>query len=150
MALKKDFYIEVFKREQKWIELIDSKLLNGIYCKFSLQPFYLEMKKDLEQEYALTHNEIIGNIINIIGQIIEEIEVIYERFRNGMEVDVTSLKSLFLIAKMSNSYKQENQISKLQVQKQILEKAIENHNRTDITTEDYVYDDFPEEVKRVK
>ena len=42
MALRQDFYTEIFEQEKKWIELINSKLLNSIYCKYMWQLFYLE------------------------------------------------------------------------------------------------------------
>ena len=46
MALRQDFYTEIFEQEKKWIELINSKLLNSVYCKYILQPFYLDKKKE--------------------------------------------------------------------------------------------------------
>lgn len=152
MALKKDFYIEIFEKEQKWIELINTKLLNAIYCKFSLQPFYIAKKKELEQEYILTHNEIMGNVIGTLNLIISQLEVLYEQFRTGNTVDMSSLMPLFLITKMSNSYKVENtnEMSQLQIKKQMLEQEIRNVQQGNFTEEDYVYDDFPEEVRKVK
>lgn len=157
MALKKDFYTEIFEQEQKWIELINSKLLNSVYCKYSLQPFYLEKKRDLEQEYLLTKNEIIANIIEVINSIVEQIELFNEQFNSGHTVDVNSLLPLFLTTKMSNTSKKEEnnsevsqEITELQIRKQILENKIKNYDRNTFINDDYVYDDFPEEVRRVK
>ena len=50
MPLSNAFYIEVFAKEQKWIELIDKGLLNSISCMYELKPFYLEKKKQLEED----------------------------------------------------------------------------------------------------
>lgn len=152
MALKKDFYTEIFEKEQKWIELINTNLLNSIYCKFSLQPFYIAKKKELEQEYALTHNEIMGNVVGTLDLMISQLEILYEQFRTGNTVDMTSLMPLFLSTKMSNSYKSENtnQMSQLQIKRQMLEQEIRNVQQGNFIEEDYVYDDFPEEVRKVK
>ncbi|MBQ2946443.1 MAG: hypothetical protein IJE04_01140 [Bacilli bacterium] len=152
MALKKDFYTEIFEKEQKWIELINTKLLNAIYCKFSLQPFYISKKKELEQEYFLTHNEIMGNVVSTLDLLISQLEVLYEQFRTGYTADANSLIPLFLITKMSNSYKNENinEMSQLQIKKQKLEQEIRNAKQEVSFQEDYVYDDFPEEVRKVK
>lgn len=157
MALKNNFYSEIFEKEQKWIELINSKLMNSIYCKFSLQPFYLEKKRELENEYNLTHNEIIREFINIIDSIITQIELLNLQYKNNKFVDINSLLPLFLTTQMSNNSKKEEpevtfnpEISKLQIKKQILENQIKNYNREELDDQlDYLYDELPEQSKKV-
>ena len=39
MALKNNFYDEIFEEEKKWIDLINSNLLNSIYFKHELKPY---------------------------------------------------------------------------------------------------------------
>lgn len=157
MALRQDFYTEIFEQEKKWIELINSKLLNSVYCKYILQPFYLDKKKELEQEYFLTQNDIIGNIIGIIDSIIGQTEVFNEQFISGEKVDINLLIPLFLTTKMTNTSKKEEEksnisqeINELQIKKQLLENQIRYFDKNVTPDNEYVYDDFPEEKEKVK
>lgn len=149
MALKKDFYNEIFEQEQTWIELINSKLLNSIYCNLALKPFYIEKKNQLEIEYKLNKNVIIGQILNLIYNIIDQIDLLNSQYKNNMKVDIESLLPLFLITQMSNTFKEEKKVSrdikinKLQREKQILENEIGNYSEDFDNMEDYLYDDFP-------
>ncbi len=155
MALKNDFYSEVFTNEQKWIELINAKLLNSVYCKLTLKPFYIEKKKQLEQEYNLKNNKIIEQVIPILEVIINKIDLLEEAYNNGENVDINSLIPLFLSVQMNNMLpKKENDIitpyDRLDIKRQVLENQINNYERNESYSEDYIYDDFPEEVVRVK
>lgn len=152
MALNNDFYSEIFTNEQKWIELINSKLLNIIYCNLALKPFYLEKKSVLEQEYNLTNNKIIGQILSVLDNIINKIESLDEAYKNNQNTDIKELIPLFLATQMNNIYqKQDNNTitvsDRLQIKKQVLENEVMNYDRTILDNEDYVYDDFPEEIK---
>lgn len=158
MALEKNFYNEIFEREQKWSELINSNLLNSVYCNLTLKPFYVEKRKELKEEYDQTKNEIIKQIILIINDIINEIDLFNYQYVNYKKPNISSLLSLFLITKMNNVKQKENKaierksenIDKLKNEKQILQDQINNYNRDIKEIEDYVYDDFPEEIIRVK
>lgn len=155
MALKSDFYSEIFEKEQKWIELINLKFLNSVYCKLTLKPFYMAKKNELEQEYNLTGNKIIEQVIPILGEIINKINLLEEAYNNGEDVDINSLMPLFLSVQMNNVLpKKENnlitQSDKLEIRKQVLENQVMSYDRNSLNIEDYVYDDFPEEVKRAK
>ena len=156
MDLRQNFYAEIFEHEQKWIELINSKLLNSTYCKYKLQPFYLEKKETVKEEYFLTRNEY-DKFIDIIDSIIEQIEVFYQQFKSGQKVDIRLLQSLFFVTRMCKTQKEEEnnseirqEINELQIRKQLLENEIRNFDKNISNEEDYVYDDFPEEVRRVK
>ncbi|MBE6139061.1 MAG: hypothetical protein E7174_00950 [Firmicutes bacterium] len=152
MALNNDFYSEIFTNEQKWIELINSKLLNIIYCNLALKPFYLEKKSVLEQEYNLTNNKIIGQILSVLDNIINKIDSLDEAYKNNQNTNIKELIPLFLATQMNNIYqKQDNNTitvsDRLQIKKQVLENEVMNYDRTILDNEDYVYDDFPEEIK---
>lgn len=155
MALKTDFYSEILEQEKKWIELINSKLLNSIYCKYILQPFYLAKKRDLEEEFLLTQNKIIGYILEVIEPIILQIELFNNQFRTGEKVDISTLLPLFLTNQMSNSTTKEEEkstpireeITGLQIKKQLLESQLRKFDRNVINNEEYIYDDFPEDVR---
>jgi len=152
MALKNEFYSEIFINEQKWIELINSKLLNSVYLKHTLHPFYLEQKRSIKQEYFLTKNEY-DRFIYIIDSIIEHIELLYEQFNVGQIVDINSLIPFFLTSQINNTHRMTErtaQINELQIRKQLLQNEIRNFDRTVVNDDDYVYDDFPEEIKKVK
>ena len=156
MALKKDFYSEIFEKEQKWIELMDKNLLNSVYCKFSLQPFYETKKLELVREYTSTKSEIIKNLIIIINQILSQIEMLYKMYLDGQNTNMNTLIPLFLSSQMSNTLKVDDnkplvnsEVDKLQIKKQILENKLSNYYKSE-TEEDYVYDDFPEETRKIK
>ena len=151
MALKIDFYNEIFEKEQKWIELINSKLLNSIYCNLTLKPFYTEKKNQLEFENNLNDNTIISEMLILVTNIINQIDILNTQYKNNKSVDIESLLPLFLTTQMSNASKIEKKVSRneeinrLQLEKQILENEIRNYGKKNDDIEDYVYDDFPNE-----
>ena len=152
MDLRQDFYTEIYKKEQKWIELINSKLLNSIYFKLDLKPFYLEKKKEVKQEYFLTKNEY-DKFIDIIDSIIEQIELLNEQFNAGQSIDINSLIPFFLTSRMKNVYRMPEEISEineLQIRKQLLQNQIRNFDKNATGNDDYLYEDFPEEIRKVK
>ena len=153
MALKNEFYNEIFDQEQKWIETINSNLLNNIYCKCTLKPFYAEKIKILENEYIVSKNKLIEQIIIIFKNIISQIEIIEERYQNNKKIDVKSLLPLFLTTQMyTTQTKKETgdsnlnlELSRLQIRKKILENKIKSYNRQKKQIyDDYLYEDFPE------
>ena len=157
MALDKSFYNDIFEHEQKWTELINSNLLNSIYCNLTLKPFYIQKKEKLEEEYNKTNNEIIKQIILIIDNIIDKIELFNYKYVNYQKPNINSLLTFFLTTKMNNILDKEdknnenqNEIDKVHIRKQILEIQIENIDRTLEYEPDYVYEDFPQEVRRIK
>lgn len=103
MALKSDFYNEIFKKEQMWIDLINEELLNSIYCNLTLKPFYMQKKQELEQEYNATNNPIIGEIIPIIDNILQKISLFNEQYRSSKQVNINEMLPLFLTSQMNNT-----------------------------------------------
>ena len=151
MALKNNFYNEIFEKEQKWIELINSKLLNSIYCNLTLKPFYVEKKNQLKTEYDLNNNAIIGQILTLVDNIINQIDLLNSQYKKNMTVDIKSLLPLFITTQMSNtsriekSVSRNEEINRLQLEKEILENQIKNYSESSTEIQDYVYDDFPNE-----
>lgn len=145
MALRNDFYTEIFTNEQRWIQLINKNLLNSIYCNLVLKPFYEEKKKELEQEYSLTENKIIGQIIMIMGNIINRIDLFNDQYNKSEKVNVCLILPLFLTNQMNNTNNLETSI--FSIDNKVFAKPL---TVVKSDTEDYLYDDFPEEVIRIK
>lgn len=145
MALKNKFYSEIFTNEQKWIDLIDEKLLNSIYCNLVLKPFYEQKKEELQKEYNLTQNKIIGQIIIIIENIINQINLFNDQYNKSQQINLESLLPLFLTNQMNNTNCMENSVFNKN------EKKENDINRNAAINEyDYTYEDFPEEIRRIK
>ena len=142
MALKNDFYIEITQKEIKWTEMIKQNLLNVIYCNLELKPFYIEKKNELEEEYIKTGNVIIGDTLFIIKNIINKLEEFNTYYKETKPIDFKLLLPLFLANQMNNS-----------LQSSKSSDASNSINRFDIINNqkqyDYLYEDFPEEHKKV-
>lgn len=156
MALGENFYNEIFEHEQKWIELINSNLLNSIYCNLTLKPFYLQKIVELKSEYNKTNNEKLKQMILMINDIIDKIELFNYQYLNYKTPNINSLLPLFLIARNNNLIKEDNkyneihnQIDKLQLSKHIIQNHVRKYDSVDVVP-DYVYDDFPGETRIVK
>ena len=142
MALSNDFYIEITQKEIKWAEMIKQNLLNVIYCNLELKPFYIEKKNELEEEYIKTGNVIIGDTLFIIKNIINKLEEFNTYYKETKPIDFKLLLPLFLANQMNNS-----------LQSSKSSDASNSINRFDIINNqkqyDYLYEDFPEEHKKV-
>lgn len=141
MALKSNFYDEIFTNEKRWIELINQNLLNSIYCNLVLKPFYEAKKKELEQEYKLTGNKIIEQMIIAINNIITQINIFESQYKSSQNVKMQFILPLFLTNQMNNTNNMENRMIDNR----------ENLNNGILNSEnDYMYDDFPDEIKKIK
>ena len=145
MALKNDFYTEIFNNEKRWVELINRNLLNSIYCNLVLKPFYLQKKSELELEYNLTKNRIIGQIILIIENIINQIDLFNSEYNKAGTPNMNFMLPLFLTNQMNNANNLENSI--FSTQGKVFNKPL---TVVKSDTEEYLYEDFPEEVRRIK
>lgn len=150
MALKRNFYAEIFEREEKWIELINKNLLNSIYCTLTLKPFYIEKREVLNKEYESTNNEILGQVLSSIDQILNKIEYFNNQYIKFQNIPISDLLPLFLINKMNNSSKKEDitlndeKLNKLNIKKAILNEKLYKYRMMNSNhLQDYVYDDFP-------
>ena len=105
MALKKDFYIELFEKEENWIKMINNpkgNLLTSTYCKFELKPFYLEKIKELENEQKQGNNQIIQSLYFGICDILNKLNEFIEKFEESKRIDFKELLPLFCINIMRN------------------------------------------------
>lgn len=151
MALKDNFYNEITENEKKWIELIKDNLLNVIYCNLELKPFYIEKKKELEEEYIKTGNVIIGDTLGIIKSIVDKLEEFNNFYKESKFIDFKLLLPLFLTNQMNNSLQSQNtsDVNRLDIRRQIIEDEIRKYSAEKNFQDDYLYDDFPEEHKKV-
>lgn len=92
-----NFYNEIFVNEQKWQELIDRNLLNSIYCKLTLKPFYIEKRQKIENMYNRTQNEILNGFLQKIDDIIEKVDEFDKKYEDLKPLDISELKPLLLI-----------------------------------------------------
>lgn len=141
MALKNDFYSDIFQKEQEWTELINKNLLNSIYCNLVLKSFYLKKKLELKKEYNLSNSKILEQIIISIEQIIDKIDLFNEQYVNSEKVNLKELVPLFLTNQMNNTKEDTitSNLNDLKKAKQILQN--EDFN------DDYLYDDFIDNPK---
>ena len=145
MALRNNFYAEIFTNEERWIQLIQENLLNSIYCKLVLKPFYEEKKKELEQEYNITGNKIIEQIILIIENIINQIDLFNSQYNKGEKANMNFILPLFLTNQMNNTNILEKSV--FSTENKVFSKPL---TVVKSDTEDYLYDDFPGEIRRTK
>lgn len=153
MALNNNFYNEIFEKEKYWIELASKNLLNIYYLngKNGIKGFYLNKKMELELEYKLDRNDIIGKILDIINGIIGEIEYLTDEYRNGELIDINSLVNLFLYNQMNNNVKDNTKVAdikKIQKQREILQSLRRIYRPGDDDYDsDYLYDEPDYKVK---
>lgn len=154
MALDNNFYNEIFKKEAYWTELAKKGLLNIYYLngKNSIKEFYLNKKAELEAEYKLTNNQIQEQFLNIIISIIDKIGILTDEYREGNNIDITSLTTIFLSNQMNNNENKEvKQTNTNKIKKEILEKLrnmyVADKRNEDDPNYDYLYEDFPDKQK---
>lgn len=140
MALKQNFYEEIYDEERNWIELLDSNLINVYYLPV-LKQFYYERQVRLSYEYELTLNPIIKSMSNLLNNIIVKIDYIIEEDQKGIPVNIVELKNYFLINQLNN-----NIISNEQrpIQENIgiyaLRKKSDSKGLEDYTDDDFYYE----------
>ena len=155
MALKQDFYSDIFLKEEYWTEIAKENLLN-IYYLDNLKEFYLDKKNELEKELELSNNTLIKSFLNMIQNIISQIDIVTDDYKSGKNININSVIKLFLSNQMNNNFNYTNvdeqsessNIPALQAKiavLQALRKDLEStKNKVD---DDYLYDDFPDNQK---
>ena len=161
MALSSNFYKELFKKEKYWTELAQKGLLNIYYLdgKDGIKKFYEIKKAELEEELSLNQNPILSNFLSIINDILAKIDKMSSDYRNGKEVDILSLTTMFLANQMDNSLGLSNEeessmttFDLLNLRKQVLNSIRDVYANKEKPCED-PYDDFEfpdDEVVRKK
>lgn len=151
MALSSNFYKELFKKEKYWTELAQKGLLNIYYLdgKDGIKEFYEMKKSELKEELSLNKNPILSNFLSIINDILAKIDQMSSDHRNGKEVDILSLTTLFLANQMDNSLVLSNdkestmdKIDLLNLRKQVLNSIKDVYANQEKTCDDSYLDDF--------
>lgn len=146
MALKSNFYDEIYKEETNWIEMLDSKLLN-VYYLSELRKFYYERQVIVSYEYKLTLNPIMKSIWTVLNNMVEKLDFIENEYKNGKRININELKNYFLINKLNNNIDVPLELRKENGNKKNiyeLRNKVVNEN-----LEDYVDDDFYYENSKV-
>lgn len=119
MALNQKFYREIFEKEEMWMNMIDSNLIN-IYYLPELKKIYEEYHKRIEYEFALTGNGILKSISYAINNIIVKLDYIIESEKQGKMINLNELKEYFLLNLFNNNIKPLNKMIVLQNHKKDL------------------------------
>lgn len=136
MNINNNIYNEMFDKEKKWIEQINSGLLNSIYCNLELKPFYLE----IEGQLNTNSTEITKPIIEAIKEIIQKIDEFNDLYSKGYKTDMKELIPLFLTNKMNKKEKKSSTSAKIEVLKSFKDMYISS-----IKNSDDIYGELPEE-----
>lgn len=136
MNINNNIYNEMFDKEKKWIEQINSGLLNSIYCNLELKPFYLE----IEDQLNTNSTEITKPIIEAIKEIINKIDELNDLYSKGYKTDMKELIPLFLTNKMNKKEKKNSTSAKIEVLKSFKDMYISS-----IKNSDDIYGELPEE-----
>ena len=107
MALKQDFYSDIFLKEEYWTEIAKENLLN-IYYLDNLKEFYLDKKNELEKELELSNNTLIKSFLNMIQNIISQIDIVTDDYKSGKNININSVIKLFLSNQMNNNFNYTN------------------------------------------
>ena len=174
MNLEYDFCAEIKKQEQKWIEQINSKLMNAYYCYHKLRPFYLEQQKRLMgkdndalqkiesillkiENIYLKQNSIDSSYLN--PSIIVNTYLINnsdERSNDKVtQKDFEDLANLFLVNQLKKEkvltddqkIKNIEYMNKEELQEEKQRLINQAYSQPTVYTDDYLYEDFPEEGK---
>lgn len=136
MNINNNIYNEIFVKEKKWIEQINSGLLNSIYCNLELKSFYQE----IETQLSTNSTEITKPIIEAIKEIINKINEFNDLYSQGSKTDMKELIPLFLTSKMNKKEKKSNTSAKIEVLKSFKDMYISS-----IKNPDDIYGELPEE-----
>lgn len=146
MALKKDFYEEIYKEEINWIEMLNAKLLN-VYYLLELRKFYYERQVIVSHEYNLTLNPIMKSIWTVLNNMVEKLDHIDSDYKMGKRINLNELKNYFLINILSNNVEIPLELRKNSENKKNL---YELRNKIiNEGAEDYIDDDFYYENHKV-
>ena len=146
MALKNDFYEEIYKEEKNWIEMIDSKLLN-VYYLSELRKFYYERQVIVSYEYNLTLNPIMKSIWTILNNMVSKLDFIEIEYKKGKRINISELKNYFLINRLSNNIDIPLELKKDNENKRNIYELRNKVVSEDL--EDYTDDDFYYENEKV-
>lgn len=142
MALKSNFYDEIYEEEKKWIEMLDAKLLN-VYYLSELRKFYYERQVIISDEYKLTLNPIMKSIWIELNNMVEKLNFIESEYKKEKRVNINELKNYFLINRLNNNIDIPIELRKDSENKKSiyeLRNKVENENLEDYIDDDFYYD----------
>ena len=141
MALNKNFYNEIYKKETMWIDMLKLNLIN-VYYLSEIKEFYQEKQKRLNYEYELTGNSIMKSISFVLNNIIVKLDFFINEDKKGKIIRLTELNNLFLINVLNNNLAPVNKKNPSEM-KQGKKSLYELRNKiTGQDNEDYIDDDF--------
>lgn len=142
MALKNDFYDEIYKEEINWIEMLNAKLLN-VYYLLELRKFYYERQVIVSHEYNLTLNPIMKSIWTVLNNMVEKLDHIDSDYKMGKRINLKELKNYFLVNILSNNIEiplelRQNNEKKNKLYE--LRNKVVNEGLEDYTDDDFYYE----------
>ena len=146
MALKNNFYDEIYKEEINWIEMLDAKLLN-VYYLSELRKFYYERQIIISSEYNLTLNPIMKSIWTVLNNMVEKLDFIESEYKKGKRININELKNYFLINRLNNNIDIPPELRKHNENKRNIYELRNKIVSEDL--EDYTDDDFYYENQKV-
>lgn len=148
MALDKKFYEEIYEKENMWMDIIDSGLINVYYLE-EIRKFYIDKQDILNCELQLSQEDDIKKVSVYLNNIIVKLNYLINENKNGYVINIPDLKKFFLI----NMFNKKNGDNHTKTNKTIFEgtkKLYELRNKiTNQDNEDYTDDDFYYENKKV-
>lgn len=104
MAIRNNFYDEIFEKEKYWTELSEKGLLNIYYINSDdgILNFYNKVLSELLESKKQKENELLNEIVKSVLTIITKINIITAEFQEGKQISINELPNLFLINKMNN------------------------------------------------
>lgn len=142
MALKNNFYDEIYKEEKNWIELLDAKLLN-VYYLSELRKFYYERQVIVSHEYNLTLNPIMKSIWIVLNNMVEKLDRIDSDYKMGKRINLNELKNYFLVNILSNNIEIPLELRQNNEKKNNLyelRNKVVNEGLEDYTDDDFYYE----------
>lgn len=146
MALKNNFYDEIYKEETNWIEMLDAKLLN-VYYLSELRKFYYERQVTVSYEYKLTLNPIMKSIWTVLNNMVEKLDFIESEYKKGKRINLNELRNYFIINILNNNIDIPPELIKNTESKKNIYELRNKAVNADL--EDYTDDDFYYENQKV-
>ena len=146
MALKFDFYKEIFEKEKIWLTNLGFGLLNVYYLP-ELLDFYFLKQKTLTEEAEQTDNSLLTSLSSAMGSMIIKLNEFINLDYAGKEIDLKELNNYFITNILCNNLvetktydKEENKLDEIVTHKSDLYEL--RQKLTDLNNEDYIDDDF--------
>lgn len=138
MALNQKFYQEIYDKEEMWLKMLQSNLINVYYLP-ELKKFYEEKQKRLDYEIELTGNDLLKSFSISLNNLIIKLDYLIEEDKNNNFINLNVLTDFFLINKLNNNISNIKRISEQKNSLYELRKKIVNENNEDYMDDDFYY-----------